>query len=138
MVHLQIISRNAADVQAALRSAIEEQRMTTFEIERIRGGLRLRHKRFRGEVRFHPTDGPLLVTVRSPKSNNEWQLLSAFIGRLADRFRDQVSSVSIQFQSTSGVARRPGPRRRPVARRRPKKARPRRPAARGRARRVRR
>jgi hypothetical protein len=101
VIHLQIISRNSADVQAELREAIEEQRMTTFEIEGLRGGLRLRHKRFAGEVRFRrdgPT-GPELVSVRSRQSNEEWQLLSAFIGRLTDRFRGQIAAINIQLEA---------------------------------------
>ena len=98
MVHLQIISRGDADIQAEIRSAIEEERMKTFEIVRLRGGLRLRHKRFRGEVHFIKSEGPLLITVRSSKGADEWQLLSALIGRLADRFRDQISSINISFE----------------------------------------
>jgi hypothetical protein len=111
MVHLQIISRNDADVQGVLRAAIEEGSMKTFEIARIRGGLRLRHKRFRGEVRFARSDGPLLVTVRSPKSVDEWQLLTALIGRLADRFRDQISSISLHFEAPAAVAKKRGKRK---------------------------
>jgi len=101
LVHLQIISRNAADVQAELRTAIEEQHMTTFEIEGLRGGLRLRHKRFRGEVWFLPSggSGPALVTVRSRLPNEEWQLLTALIGRLADRFKNQIAGINIQLES---------------------------------------
>lgn len=100
MIHVQIISRGAADVQAELRAAIEEQRMTTFEIEGLRGGLRLRHKRFAGEVRFRRDGrgGPELVSVRSRRPNEEWQLLSAFIGRLSDRFRDRIAGINIQLE----------------------------------------
>lgn len=100
MVHLQIISRDGSDVQAELRAAIQEQRMTTFEIEGIRGGMRLRHKRFKGEVHFLPTraGAPALLSVRSKLANEEWQLLSALIGRLADRFRSQIVSINMQLE----------------------------------------
>jgi hypothetical protein len=122
MVHMQILSRNAQDVQAELRSAIEEKRMTTFEIEGIRGGLRLRHKRFRGEVRFLRSGraGPALVSVQSRLPNEEWQLLSALIGRLADRFKNQIAGINIQLESDEPPKMR-GRKRRPARRLRARK-----------------
>lgn len=111
MIHLQIISRDSADVQAELRAAIEEQRMTTFEIEGLRGGLRLRHKRFAGEVRFRRDGpaGPELVSVKSRLASEEWQLLSALIGRLSDRFRGQIAAINIQLEADEPAKK---PRRR--------------------------
>ena len=121
MVHLQLISRDAADIGALVRSAIEEERIKSFEIARIRGGLRIRHKKFRGEVRFARSEGPVLVTVRSPDRSKEWQLLEAFIGRLTYHFAGAIAGINIQLESEEPA---PAPRaRRRVARR---KSRPRR------------
>lgn len=96
MYHLQIISRDAMDVQAAVREAIETERIKSFEIDRIRGGLRIRHKKFKGDVQFARTPGPTLVTVRSPNPDNEWQLLTAFIGRLVYHFGDAITGINLQ------------------------------------------
>ncbi len=98
MVHLQLISRAGEDLRAVIREAIEEGHIKSFEIARIRGGLRIQHKKFQGEIRFEPTDGPLLVTVRCRDRTKEWQLLSAFLGRVADHFKDEVIAINMQFE----------------------------------------
>ena len=103
MVHLQLIGRDAADIGALVRSAIEEERIKSFEIARIRGGLRIRHKKFRGEVRFARTEGPVMVTVRSPDRSKEWQLLEAFIGRLTYHFANAIAGINIQLESDEPV-----------------------------------
>lgn len=98
MVHLQLISREGDDLRAVIRSAIEEGHIKSFEIARIRGGLRIRHRKFQGEIRLDPTAGPLLVSVRCRDRTKEWQLLSAFIGRLADHFKDEIIAINMQFE----------------------------------------
>ena len=122
MVHLQLIGRDAADIGALVRSAIEEERIKSFEIARIRGGLRIRHKKFRGEVRFARTEGPVMVTVRSPDRSKEWQLLEAFIGRLTYHFASAIAGINIQLESDEP----PPTRRRPKRRARAKRPAPRR------------
>ena len=138
MYHLQIITREAgdhADVQAAVLAAIREGRMVSFEIDRVRGGVRLRHRKFKGDVRFLKTAGPLMITVRSPDPAGEWQLLDAFIGRIVYHFADSIRAINIQLdgipaptKSARRTARKPA--RRGGARRKAKRARPRRPARR--------
>jgi hypothetical protein len=103
MYHLQIITREAVDVQAEVMSAIRDERMRSFEIDRIRGGLVLRHKKFRGDVRFLKTPGPLMITVRGP---DEWQLLDAFIGRLVYHFADTIRGINIQLDAAPPVAKK--------------------------------
>jgi len=119
MVHLQLIGRDAADIGALVRSAIEEERIKSFEIARIRGGLRIRHKKFRGEVRFARTEGPVMVTVRSPDRSKEWQLLEAFIGRLTYHFASAIAGINIQLESDEPPPTRRRPKRRARAKRPP-------------------
>ena len=106
MVHLQIVGRTGSNMTTEIRTAIAEQRIRSFEITQVRGGVRLKHKRHPGEIRLQQSegDGPLLVTVRCRPVNQEWQLLSAFIGRLTDHFKDQISSINIQLESNEPVA----------------------------------
>jgi hypothetical protein len=54
--------------------------------------------------------GPELVSVRSRLPSEEWQLLSALIGRLSDRFRAQIAGINIQLEPAEPV--RPARRRR--------------------------
>lgn len=129
MYHLQIITREAgdhADVQAAVLAAIREGRMVSFEIDRIRGGVRLKHRKFKGDVRFLKTAGPLMITVRSPDPAGEWQLLDAFIGRIVYHFAGSIRGINIQLDGM------PAPKK--AARRSARRAK-RKPARRGGARR---
>ena len=124
MYHLQIITRETgdhADVQAAVLAAIREGRMVSFEIDRVRGGVRLKHRKFKGDVRFLKTAGPLMITVRSPDPAGEWQLLDAFIGRIVYHFADSIRGINIQLDGLPApkkTARRParGARRKPARR----------------------
>lgn len=119
MYHLQIITREADDVQAAVVAAIREGRMVSFEIEGVRGGLRLRHKKFKGDVRFLKTPGPFMITVRGA---DEWKLLDAFIGRLVYHFAGSIRGINIQLDAPPPPAKK---RARRVARkksRRPARA----------------
>jgi hypothetical protein len=113
MVHLQIIARGDQDVVQELRDAIAQERIRSFEVTRVRGGVRLGHKAHPGELRLSRTEGggPLLVTVRSRPESKEWQLLSAFIGRLADHFKDQISSINIQLEPSEVAPKKPKKKR---------------------------
>jgi len=105
MVHLQIVGRTTSNLTTEIRTAIAEERIRSFEVTQVRGGVRLRHKRHPGEIRLQQSEGegPLLVTVRCRPTNQEWQLLSAFIGRLTDHFTDQISSINIQLEPNEPV-----------------------------------
>jgi hypothetical protein len=111
MVHVQIVGRNGPNLQAELRTAIAEERIRSFEVTQVRGGLRLRHKRYPGELRLEQTPGPLLVTVRCRPPSQEWQLLSAFIGRLADHFKDEISGINIQLEPNEAEPKKRRPRK---------------------------
>ena len=57
--------------------------------------------------------------VLSPnKPGREWQLFSAFLGRLADRYADRIVAINIQFRVRPFDAppRRPGARRKSARR----------------------
>jgi hypothetical protein len=111
MVYLQIVGRDGSNLQSELRTAIAEGRITSFEVAQVRGGVKLRHVRYLGEIKLDqmrsPTaPGPLIVTVICKDRSKEWQLLSAFIGRLADHFKDEISSINIQLEPNDGVPKR--------------------------------
>jgi hypothetical protein len=43
-------------------------------------------------------EGVIICEVLSPhKPGNEWKLLSALMGRLADKYAEHIHSVNIQF-----------------------------------------
>jgi hypothetical protein len=55
------------------------------------------HKRYHGSVSLrHGNDETVTAQVRSP--DQEWQMLSAFLGWLNRHFGDQVTAVNIQYR----------------------------------------
>jgi hypothetical protein len=51
-------------------------------------------------------DGIINCEVISPrKPGREWQFFSAFLGRLADRYADQIVAINIQFAGPTVPAR---------------------------------
>jgi len=47
-------------------------------------------------------DGGINREVISPrKPGREWQLFSAFLGRLADRYADRIRAINIQFPGST-------------------------------------
>ena len=96
MVHVQVISRGDTNLQTAIRSAITEGAIKSFEISQVKGGLKIRHKKHLGEVRFVNTKGPLLATLVCKNRSKEWQLLEAFVGRLVYHFKNEIAAINIQ------------------------------------------
>ncbi|MGC9071007.1 MAG: hypothetical protein ACP5IO_06860 [Elusimicrobiales bacterium] len=57
------------------------------------------HVRYPGWINLSFSKGEILVVkVQSKKVDQEWQLLSAFIGYLDRYFKDTVSSISIFYR----------------------------------------
>jgi hypothetical protein len=98
MIHLQIISRSDNDLQTLIRTAIAGGSIKSFQILQIKGGLKIGHKKHLGEIRLTRTLGPVLATLVCKNRAKEWQLLEAFVGRLAYHFKDQIASINIQLE----------------------------------------
>jgi hypothetical protein len=99
MIHLQIINREGENVQSLIRSSISDGHIKSFAIPRVKGGLVIKHKKHLGEIALEQTSGPLLATLKCKNRAKEWQLLEAFVGRLAYHFKNEVSGVNIQFET---------------------------------------
>ena len=97
MIHMQLIARADEDLQGLLRAAIKDGQIRSFEISQVKGGLRIRHKKRLGEIRVDRTQGPLLITILCKNRAKEWQLLEAFVGRLAYHFGNEIAGINIQF-----------------------------------------
>jgi hypothetical protein len=101
MIHLQMVSREGANLQSLVRSAINDGQIKSFAIARVKGGLVIKHKKHIGEISLDQTSGPLLATLKCKNRTKEWQLLEAFVGRLAYHFKNDISAVNIQFEPES-------------------------------------
>src|SRR6266568_5160757 len=99
MIHTQLISRNGENVQSLIRSAITNGQIKSFQVAKVAGGLRITHKKHPGTINLSKSSGPLLAAISCTNPAREWQLLEAFVGRLAYHFPKQLAAINIQFES---------------------------------------
>ena len=97
MIHVQLVARGTDNLQSLLRQAIANGQIKSFQTSQVKGGLKITHKKHKGTISIERTKGPLLVTVSCTNSSKEWQLLEAFIGRIAYHFPQEVAAINIQF-----------------------------------------
>ena len=96
MIRLQIVERPGARLFSALKKAIRSKDLRTFSLEK--SGKRVVHIRSPGYMNWVEVDGVIACEIRTPKDEGkEWQLLTAVVGRLADRFPAAVESINIQL-----------------------------------------
>jgi hypothetical protein len=106
MIRFQIIERPDINLYQKLVHAMRVGELRTFEA--TRRGRRIQHKNlsYPGWMNWSVADGVINCEVISPhKPGREWQFFSAFLGRLADRYADQIVAINVQF---------PGPAVRPA------------------------
>jgi hypothetical protein len=99
MIRLQIVERPGAKLFSLLKRAIRSKDLRTFALER--GGKRVVHIRSPGHMNWTAAEGVIAceIRARSKDEGKEWQLLSAVIGRLADRFPAVVEGINIQLEA---------------------------------------
>jgi hypothetical protein len=98
MIRFQIIERMGVNLHKILLDAMRAGELRTFEA--TKRGRRIQHKNilYPGWMNWSVHDGMINCEVISPrKPGREWQLFSAFLGRLADRYADQIIGINIQF-----------------------------------------
>ena len=96
MIRLQIVERPGTRLFSTLKKAIRAKDLRTFSLEK--GGKRVVHIRSPGYMNWVEVDGLLACEIRTPRDEGkEWQLLTAIVGRLADRFPAAVESINIQL-----------------------------------------
>ena len=96
MIRLQIVERPGTRLFSVLKKAIRSKDLRTFTLEK--GGKRVVHIRSPGYMNWVEVEGVIACEIRTPKDEGkEWQLLTAVVGRLADRFPAAVESINIQL-----------------------------------------
>ena len=119
MIRFQIIERTGANLQKTLVDAMRAGELRTFEA--TRRGRRIQHKNvlYPGWMNWSVHDGMINCEVVSPyKPGREWQFFSAFLGRLADRYADQIVGINVQFPAATAVSRKTTVKKRRRKRRR--------------------
>jgi hypothetical protein len=119
MIRLQIVEREGADLLRVLVAAMRSGDLRTFKVQNRGRKVTHTNESYPGWINWSHSDGVIFCDLLSPrKPESEWRLLSAFIGRLADKYKDRVQYISIQFPASYGTRTWGRPRARPRARRR--------------------
>lgn len=119
MIRFQIIERAGANLHRTLVDAMRSGELRTFEA--TRRGRRIQHKNlsYPGWMNWSVHDGMINCEVISPrKPGREWQFFSAFLGRLADRYAEQIVGINIQFPGSTRDSGKTAVKKRKRARRR--------------------
>lgn len=110
MIRLQIVEQNQADLFRTLIRAMRTGDLRTFVAAKRGKKITHRNPNYSGSINCSHSSGVISCEIVSPRSpGNEWRLLSALIGRLADKFADRVHTIGIQFpdaQSKKSLKRR--------------------------------
>ena len=112
MIRFQIIEKPDANLFRTLVGAMREGNLRTFIASKR--GRKVQHKTtYPGWMNWSRADGVINCEVISPnKPGKEWQLFSAFLGRLADRYADRILAINIQFPAGARELKKPSKRRR--------------------------
>lgn len=105
MIRFQIIERPGANLYRTLVEAMRDGDLRTFLIKKR--GRKVQHTNlsYPGWMNWSSGHGVITCEVVSPrKPGGEWRLFSAFLGRLADRYADQVVSINVQFPTSTAAA----------------------------------
>jgi len=106
MIRLQVVERPGAGLYRSLVRAMRSGELRTFNV--ARRGRKVTHANpgYSGWINWFASGGVITCEILSPrKPGTEWRLLSALVGRLADKYADQVHSINVQFPGLP-VARR--------------------------------
>ena len=113
MIRFQIIETTGANLHHELLRAMRSKELRTF-VARKRGR-KIQHvsPSYHGWMNWSASHGVIGCEVLSPrKPGREWQLFSAFLGRLADRYSDRIAAINIQFPESLHSAPKPRTRKR--------------------------
>jgi len=101
MIKMQIIERDGAKLFNVVKNACYDGTLQTFFAEKR--GRKITHTRHPGYINWSSgRDGVIIATIRSPKKpQDEWKILSAFVGRLSDKYSSSIHSISLQFDTSA-------------------------------------
>ena len=99
MIRFHIVEHPGANLQRQLIAAMRAGELRTFKA--LKRGRKIEHITYPGWMNWTAADGVISCAVLSPrKPGQEWQLFSAFLGRLAPRYADSIAAIEVQFPDT--------------------------------------
>ena len=110
MIRFHIVERPGADLQRVLIAAMRAGELRTFKA--LKRGRKIEHITYPGWMNWSSAEGVISCAVLSPrKPGQEWQLFSAFLGRLAARYADRIEVIDVQFPDATPKSIKPARRR---------------------------
>jgi len=96
MIRFQIVEHLGAGLYRSLLDSMRSGALQTFSARKR--GRKISHVKYPGWINWSNSEGVITCEVLSPrKPDNEWQLMHAFLGRLAARFSPSIAAIHIQF-----------------------------------------
>jgi|SRR5271154_4662239 len=106
MIRFQIVEQFDAGLYRKLLDSMRSGALQTFASSKR--GRKVSHVKYPGWINWSYSEGVIACEVLSPqKPDNEWQLMHAFLGRLAARFAPSIVAINIQFPSQIQSTKRP-------------------------------
>jgi hypothetical protein len=110
VIRFQIVERAGAALYGSIVDAMRHGELKTFRAQKR--GHKVHHVSKPGWMNWSATGGLIMCEVISPqKPGQEWQLFSAFLGRLADRYSDRIVAINVQFPAAATEPAAPAKRR---------------------------
>ena len=111
MIRFQIVEHFGAELHRKLLRYMRSGELQTFSS--LKRGRKISHVKYPGWINWSNSDGAITCEVLSPrKPNEEWQLMHAFLGRLAARFAPSIIAINIQFPMESDTPKEARAKRR--------------------------
>ncbi len=113
MIRLQIVERPGANLFRTLIRAMRSGDLRTFVA--VKRGKKVTHRNpsYSGWINWSNSAGVISCEILSPRRpGTEWRLLSALVGRLADKFAESVHAISVQFPDAQPAPKKRRKRRR--------------------------
>jgi len=96
MIRFQVVEHQGAGLYRKLLDHMRSGQLQTFTASKR--GRKVSHVKYPGWINWSNFEGVITGEVLSPrKPNEEWQLMRAFLGRLAARFASSIVAINIQF-----------------------------------------
>jgi hypothetical protein len=109
MIRFQIVEHFDAGLYRKLLDSMRSGALQTFSASKR--GRKISHVKYPGWINWSNSEGVIACEVLSPrKPENEWQLMHAFLGRLAARFAPSIVAINIQFPAQISPAKRASPK----------------------------
>jgi len=107
VIRITVTPKEGANIYSLLvKKEVELRRKNMGTLHRAggkkRGEDKWNHESYPGWVRFQECLGGMAVAlVQSKTPDQEWQLLTSFIGFLDRHFRSSISSVTINYEASA-------------------------------------